>query len=310
MADFSIFGANSLTGGGDGDLDAIDGATLDDGDMAYVIDAVNDRFYAYTLNASSGAAESSPSVIEPDNNAGTKRWILVALYGTSGSLSGNLSVTGTLDAGASTLAATTVDDLVFSAGGTTVDIVRDEDTMSSDDVNALATQQSIKAYVDTEVSAGALESVPTGEIILFEKDTAVTGYTLKTDKDDYVVYITKGSVAGGENGATDKSGGTWTQPNHLHSTSGHTLSESEMPAHNHITAYAGAATGGGGSYGSNTDAVGFSRFALLNSGTPVDNPLTSTEGSGSSHTHGNTGNSATANTWRPVGRNFTRQERN
>lgn len=56
----------------------------------------------------------------------------------------NLSTTGTLGAGA-----TTVTTLVFSAGGATVDIVRDEDTMSSDDANALATQQSIKAYVDT-----------------------------------------------------------------------------------------------------------------------------------------------------------------
>ena len=39
--------------------------------------------------------------------------------------------------------------LTFSDGGSTVDIVRDEDDMASDDANALATQQSIKAYVDT-----------------------------------------------------------------------------------------------------------------------------------------------------------------
>jgi hypothetical protein len=42
--------------------------------------------------------------------------------------------------------------------------------------------------------------VPTGEIILFEKDTVVTGYTLKTDYDDMAVFITKGSVAGGKYG--------------------------------------------------------------------------------------------------------------
>ncbi len=40
--------------------------------------------------------------------------------------------------------------LSFNDGGT-VDIVRDEDNMSSNDANALATQQSIKAYVDTTV---------------------------------------------------------------------------------------------------------------------------------------------------------------
>ena len=43
----------------------------------------------------------------------------------------------------------------FAAGGVTVDIIRDDDTMADDDPNALVTQQSIKAYVDTAVS-GAL----------------------------------------------------------------------------------------------------------------------------------------------------------
>ena len=38
-------------------------------------------------------------------------------------------------------------------GSTAVDIVRDEDNMSSDDPKALATQQSIKAYVDNSVSS-------------------------------------------------------------------------------------------------------------------------------------------------------------
>lgn len=39
--------------------------------------------------------------------------------------------------------------LKFGAGGNLVDTILDEDTMASDDVNALATQQSIKAYVDS-----------------------------------------------------------------------------------------------------------------------------------------------------------------
>jgi len=37
----------------------------------------------------------------------------------------------------------------FNDGGATADIIRDEDDMTSNDANALATQQSIKAYVDT-----------------------------------------------------------------------------------------------------------------------------------------------------------------
>lgn len=84
-----IYGAISLTGGGAGALDAIDGATLADGDMAIVI--TSSRPHIYRLNASSGAAENSPLVITPDTNAGTKRWLLSPLlpyfvddYGTPG----------------------------------------------------------------------------------------------------------------------------------------------------------------------------------------------------------------------------------
>ena len=43
-----------------------------------------------------------------------------------------------------------VKQLKFIDGGSTVDIIRDEDDMSSDDAAALATQQSIKAYVDAQ----------------------------------------------------------------------------------------------------------------------------------------------------------------
>jgi len=54
-----------------------------------------------------------------------------------------------------------VKSLVFNDGGSTVDIVRDEDDMVSDDPNALATQQSIKAYVDAGGGNGALEVIDT-----------------------------------------------------------------------------------------------------------------------------------------------------
>lgn len=70
-----IYGAIALTGGTSGALDEIDGDDLSDDDMAIVI--TSNSFYLYHLNASSGAAESSPDVISPDSNAGNKRWILV-----------------------------------------------------------------------------------------------------------------------------------------------------------------------------------------------------------------------------------------
>lgn len=51
---------------------------------------------------------------------------------------------------------TDVKSLVFNDGGATVDIIRDEDDMASDDDEALATQQSIKAYVDA--SGGGIKT--------------------------------------------------------------------------------------------------------------------------------------------------------
>jgi len=70
--------ASSLTGGGEGALDAIDGSNVSDGDRAIVI---ADLVYLYVLDADSGLTESSPDVIEPDTNAGDKRWILIASAG-------------------------------------------------------------------------------------------------------------------------------------------------------------------------------------------------------------------------------------
>jgi hypothetical protein len=71
------YGAIALTGGGTGALDKIDGSVLNDGDVAFVVDAVNNNQYTYTLVSDSAAAESSPTVISPDSNAGDKRWVLV-----------------------------------------------------------------------------------------------------------------------------------------------------------------------------------------------------------------------------------------
>lgn len=54
---------------------------------------------------------------------------------------------------------TTLSSLVFSDGGSTVDIILDEDDMASDDVDALATQQSIKAYIDAANMRGSANAV-------------------------------------------------------------------------------------------------------------------------------------------------------
>lgn len=178
-------------------------------------------------------------------------------------------------------------------------------------------------------------SIPSGEIILFESDTAVTGYSLLTNVDDGVVYITKGSAAGGENGATAKTGGTWTQPNHnhtlgshthtlgshTHTTGDHTLTVAEMPSHTHD------AMDGAGGNNTNSITQGGGNFSGQDSqntwrSSSIYDLIRTTGGDGS-HNHGSTGaasgstgaasgstgNGATANTWRPTGRNFTRQQK-
>ena len=71
----TLYQRTSLIGGGADALDEEDGANLVDGDFAFVMTSSNIA-YIYILDADSGAAESSPDVIAPDTNPGSKRWIL------------------------------------------------------------------------------------------------------------------------------------------------------------------------------------------------------------------------------------------
>lgn len=71
----------------------------------------------------------------------------------------NIQTTGTLNvAGATTLGgAATLSTSLALASGATVTSILDEDAMGSDSATALATQQSIKAYVDSQVTAQDLD---------------------------------------------------------------------------------------------------------------------------------------------------------
>lgn len=76
MAIKQVYHCNFLTGGTNSTyLDYADGNSLSDKDRAFVL--VSGTFYVYELDADSGVAESSPNIISPDTNAGTKRWILI-----------------------------------------------------------------------------------------------------------------------------------------------------------------------------------------------------------------------------------------
>ena len=77
MAKYAYF-CTGLTGGTTGCLDKIDGAVLQDQDIALVVESTN--FYVFLLDEDSGESESSPDVIAPDANAGDKRWISIQYY--------------------------------------------------------------------------------------------------------------------------------------------------------------------------------------------------------------------------------------
>ena len=81
------YGRTALTGGASGSLDEYDADNLNDGDRCMTVLSTG-VYYIHRLDASSGAAESSPDVVKPDSGggvspyAGDKRWIL----GSTGSL--------------------------------------------------------------------------------------------------------------------------------------------------------------------------------------------------------------------------------
>lgn len=116
-----------------------------------------------------------------------------------------------------------------------------------------------------------------GTKTLFYQDTAPTGWTIEDTLDDKLVFITKGSAAGGEKGGSAHSTGVWTQPTHTHSIGSHTHAVT-LPA-------------GGWSY--TFDATpGYLTTGWFNQA--VDRTVWSAESVGT------TGASRTANTWRPA----------
>ena len=139
-----------------------------------------------------------------------------------------------------------------------------------------------------------IASVPTGESILFYSNAQVLGYTLETlIADDDVVYITKGTAAGGQAGGASKPGSTWTKPYHGHLTRDHTLTIPEMPAHVH------------GCSPDNTSGGGGDREAGAG-----NSALTTSTGGSLPHNHDATHSGRTPLSYRPRGHNFTLQTRN
>jgi len=77
---------------------------------------------------------------------------------------------------------------------------------------------------------GTVSWIPAGTKMVFYQDVAPTGWTIANTLDDKVLFVTKGSAAGGQTGGGAHSTGTWTQPNHTHTANN---SDVTIPAHTH-----------------------------------------------------------------------------
>lgn len=78
------------------------------------------------------------------------------------------------------------------------------------------------------VSVGG--SIEAGTKMLFYADTAPVGWTLINTLDDKLVWVTKGSVAGGETGGGAHSTGTWTRTGHSHTIAAHDHTNATLKA--------------------------------------------------------------------------------
>ena len=139
---------------------------------------------------------------------------------------------------------------------------------------------------------------------IFYQDTAPTTWTINNTLDDKLLFITKGSVAGGETGGGSHSTGTWTQLNHTHTGPSHTHTG---PSHTH-TGPSHTHTGPSHTHtvtpadrGGNGTTPGFAVTATWTS-SASGTGATGAGGTGATGADGTgaTGNGAPANTWRPA----------
>ena len=198
-----------LTGKGTGEI-SITGASIKLDTTEGIKDAGGDEYLVFTesttpvnhLNLTSADTGSGPSLVSAGDDTNVDFTIDTKGTGTLtlGSADATVAVASTMTvideiqhAGdTNNKIGFTTDTQTFTTGGSTrmditdsgvqlgganarVTTVLDEDTMSSDSATSLATQQSIKAYVDTEVTAKTESFV----IAVSDETTAITTGTAK-----------------------------------------------------------------------------------------------------------------------------------
>ena len=92
-------------------------------------------------------------------------------------------------------------------------------------------------YIDKTIGqlvpdlATSSQGFGSGVKMIFYADTAPSGWTLLNTLDDKLLYITKGSAAGGQTGGSIHSTGSWNITGLV--VDNHTLTIAEMPSHTH-----------------------------------------------------------------------------
>jgi hypothetical protein len=75
--------------------------------------------------------------------------------------------------------------------------------------------------------------IETGTKMVFYQDTAPAGWTIANTLDDKLIYVTKGSVAGGQTGGGVHTTGSWTINGFDANVGSHILTTAEIPSHTH-----------------------------------------------------------------------------
>ena len=82
-----------------------------------------------------------------------------------------------------------LENLKVGTSGSTVTTILDEDNLSSDSDTALATQQSIKAYVDSELTAVSTTSISQGDSNVTVVDSGTGNVTIEVDGTDRITTV-------------------------------------------------------------------------------------------------------------------------
>ena len=120
--------------------------------------------------------------------AGTGNIVLNDLSISDNTLSTNRS-NDDLNINASGTGTVVLENLKIGTSGSTVTTILDEDNMSSNSATALATQQSIKAYVDSEVGAFSTTTISQGNSNVTVADSGTGNVTIEVDGTDRITTV-------------------------------------------------------------------------------------------------------------------------